>query len=349
MQRVLHILSSLCLCSYLLLAGGPALALDLLDSVKGLIPREEGGVLWSDHQQFVKLISQDGMQNNQPTPENSHPTRINTDDLARVMASLHTSAPKKTPAYGNIVRVFSDQEITVLAARLADALARANRNQDVVFAVTGVHDDLGTAYPRSTAGRLFMLDGKLNLIFGDQLAVASDEEKFSTSHYSRPHRAGRRSMSIARHTRIAPGPGITFAPGKAFSREDWIQVDIPVVVAAYKGPRIPTDPTAAAVPAPAAGGGGLSPERQETMRLREELARMRKELEASRNVQPTVPASTSVPATPPAPAAATAVTTQEQSFATIEQRLSALKSLYDRQLITKEEYDSKRKEIITEF
>jgi hypothetical protein len=235
---------------------------------------------------------------------------------------------------------------------LAEALSRAGPEQDVVFGFTGTHSGFSRNSIRTTAGRMFVTGGRLNIIFGDILRPEAADAG-DISHYSEPHRAGKRMEPNGRDIVAATGTGIAYY--KVFDRPrlDWIMMDVPAIVASYVGPAPMLPETA--VKATVTQGGGLS---QENRKLREELARMRKESESDpapapvQQVQPVMQQSGTAHLNAPAtravtsPAAAPQAPTNAES---VQSRLQLLKDLHDQGLITDQEYDAKRKEIVEQI
>jgi len=313
-------------------------AVDLLSPFKKMFNKEEEGIIWQDKDEFVKLVEQDWGRKHRRAPVNSHPVNLNPNNIAVVLESLRTWGPKKTSAEGKMVAIFTPEKISLLSGKLAQALSQAGLEQDAVFAVADTYQDLGNSGRRATGGRVFVHEGDLNIIFGDILSPAPEGKKQNTSHYSKPHRAGKRMESLGRAFRVASGPGIGFWKEKGSQREDWVVIDIPILspglpVAAEKNTQIPTP---------------ASSKLQENWQMREEMARLRKELEDSKNRQAAEEPAGIEPARATVPAPPARTETAEKSTM-IEQRLSTLRSLHEKKLITDEEYEAKRKEILAEI
>ena len=345
---------------------GQAQALDLLKPFSKLFGGDKGIVIWEAPGQFVKIVDQDWDYRHRRAPENSHPANLKPEDLAIVLASIQAPDPEGTA----IVPVFTRNEILVLAEKLSMALDRSQPNQDVVFGVEDYHDNVVSNNRRSTGCRVFYEGGDLNMIFGDVLQPVSSSSD-NTSEYSKPHRAGRRMESNGRDIRVASGPGINYWQGRGIQRQDWIRVDVRSTIAAYLGPR----PQLVAQSAPEsmqqqqpvynsmprqqpAPGYELSAENR---RLREELARERKRMSEGGQETPdrdqdygaarAAPVSSVASSSPPVEYRAPEKTNSNtnQTDTDIVRRLTTLKSLYDKQLITSDEYDAKRKEILDKY
>lgn len=209
---------------------------------------------------------------------NDHPIGFTATQIRAVLAGF------KTARDGDAL--FSDDELTEIAAPIAAALGKAGPGEDVAFAVAGKHGGLSAlTLPAVTSGRVFHKGGALNFIFGEVRSQASDQltsTGFLGAFVLRDFPAGSRNRPSANGA-VASGGSAAYAGG----RRDWLLV------------------AATGVPPP------LSPVRS-------------------------APAATT-----PGVAPAAAATEQD-----IERRLTTLKGLRDKGLITEEEYNDKRKEIL---
>ena len=175
-----------------------------------------------------------------------------------------------------------------------------------------------------TGGRAFYLDGKLHLIIGD-FDNAGDrfQETAERSHGVTETRQyfkhGRRARSVGFKGPIVARAGIEPHVDGKKTRRDWIKIDLEQAATVYLAEKAQqTAPeetaTSAAMQAEAAK---LARERRE---IRLEMAKMRKEMQSSSG--------------------------EDNSSQTIEQRLMTLKELRDKDLISPEEYQQKREQIL---
>ena len=320
--------------------------------LKGLFGDEDNVVVWQGQGQYIKIVEQDWDRDHKRAPKNDHPASISAPHIAVVLASLQAWRPEDSPESDRSVPLFTNEEVSLFSPMLADALTKAGPKQDVVFAFAGIHDDFSSDRNRTTAGRMFMNEGLLNIIFGDILQP-TDGDADDISHYAKPHRAGKRMEPTSRDIVVNIGLGIRHYTVFERPRVDWIMIDVPAMIAAYRGPEIITPAPVVSVTTPA--GDPLS---KENRKLREELARLRKE-----NAGSTAPAQAAVALpqigntqaapfnadvsanrqiSPPAVTAAPAA-------ADVQGRLQLLKELHDKGLITDQEYDAKRKEIVDQI
>lgn len=186
-------------------------------------------------------------------PPNSHPAVIAANQLTRLLADLQVTGGAsvgKAP-------VFLPQELETIVPPLVSALARAEPNQDVTFAVTAPRGFAGRFASKTlTTGRVFVSGDSLNLIFG---VIQQPLDPEPAGYYSARHPIvpGTRSRRIDFAARIEPGSGRFYE-----RRPDWLVFD-GAAKPATSTPSAP--PPASAVPTtpPASGAepkpGGEAP------------------------------------------------------------------------------------------
>ena len=298
----------------LLIPTGHAARADVLDPLKGLFSSDdEGVVIWSDGpDQYVKVVEQDRFKRYERPPRNEHPAKLNPADLAIVLASFKTKSA---------VQLIRPDKAALLSTKLVDAVSRIRNRDDVIFSIVDEYNTTKGSKRLLVAGRMFVNKDGLNVIFGPMLRPLPVED----------FRPGRRKEREFPEAAVASGPGITYWGEKRFPREDWLIVDVPTVVAAYKGPKMPEavqEKTVAAAAAPTATAVS-----GEEIQLREELARERKrraEMEKALEIKSAVPE-------------------KECEAKDYKQRLAIIKELYDEKLISDEEYAAKRRKILDEI
>jgi hypothetical protein len=135
--------------------------------------------------------------------------------------------------------LFSKDELTELVPVLKDALAQAHADQDVVFAITGKHSSVTLFESESvTTGRMFVADGRLQLIFGMTRVNFGDELR--GNHTLKTFVPGTRARALASASPVS-GPSWTV---QSSARPDWVSLNFAVLTA-----KAPAMPPAAAVPA----------------------------------------------------------------------------------------------------
>ncbi|MEP6506317.1 MAG: SHOCT domain-containing protein [Betaproteobacteria bacterium] len=204
--------------------------------------------------------------------------------------------------------LFAIDELNAIVPPLTEALANARADQDVALVSAARHEDNTFYGITAVTARLFVVDGHLNLIVRDARLDFYDTARGSGMA---PH------FTVG--SRTAPGTSAIQSASATNQRADWLVLanasTPPVAPAAVVAPVAPMAPVAPAAPmAPAAVVAPAAP------------------------VAVPAPVVTPAPVAPAAPAAA--------PVGDAEQRLTQLKRLYDKGLITKSEYEKKRQEII---
>jgi hypothetical protein len=252
-------------------------------------------------------------------PENQHPARLHPD-LLRAHLEGATTVVDGVPR-----PLFAPEELDADIGPLVEAFASARPDQDVLLVSVARHEGNFLVPPTAITARLFVANGRLNLIVRDARADFYDKVRGT-------------NMTPTWHvgSRTTPGKAVLARAGATSPRADWLVFDLAAAPMA-------TAP-AEAVPTSAAKAGPLP---------------------APAYVQPPAPpaapavvaapaaaaaAAPPPPITVPVPAKPAAVAPMSHpalpSTGDAEQRLETLKRLFDKGLITQDEYMRKRKEII---
>lgn len=110
--------------------------------------------------EYVKLVRRSGSEIGAP---NQHPFKLTPEQVAQALQKLKVGGDK-----GN-TQLFTEQELKQLGPVVAAALEVATPDQDIVFLSRGRDADAGIlGLELANAGRIFMADGKINLILGTE-------------------------------------------------------------------------------------------------------------------------------------------------------------------------------------
>ena len=225
------------------------------------------GELWQAQDQYVRVEAQEASA----AGPHDHPVTLQGRDLAVVFRALQ--AQQKGGFFRFVskqpVGVFNAQMARLLGTKLAEGLAVAGADEEVVFVLVGFYRGRVLAGDRrAVGGRAFYRDGQLHLIFGDVLRPADygkerDLRGFDTEVDRRvyPLHAGSRDREGADDWELLIGEGMDWHDG---SRRDWVVLDVPRVLQA--------------VQAMTEDEEGLS--QAELRRQRVEMAQMRKRMGA---------------------------------------------------------------------
>ncbi len=273
---------------------------------------DDRNYLWQSREQFVAIEHQEKAA----TKPNSHPADISKASLTALLSSVDV----RTEDNGKAEALFTTESLDALTEYLHPALGKATSGEDVTFVIIGLYKSLyGLAKrPRVTTGRIFNQEGKLNLILGLVLKDVNDREDRRLN----PYIPGSREKPLAGDWKILPHDGtITFN----LKRKDWIVFNSAPAVTT-------TQPSSVSAPE--------KPQQQPAGAINQAPA-----LPATPvNAAPKTPA----PATAPVVAAPIAplqhkTPTEARNPA---ERLKTLNELKNSGLITEEEFQGKRREIL---
>jgi len=301
-------------------------------------PRADEDLWKSGLNLYVRLSEQDDSLGD-ATPPNEHPVTLNAQEITNALNTIEIWDKK---GFMNLFRkseeavsLFSPSQAGTLGVYIAEGLKRATPRQDIEFVVarneSGFLNIRETSY---TGGRAFYAGGRLNIIIGEWAKPADRfQERASQSsgieeiRYFLFHGKRSKASSFDRAVMAKPGVQIRDEGGKA--RFDWLLIDVPTASAAYiastDAAKVATE--SAADKAAREEAARLAEERRE---LRAEMARMRKEMKDM---------------SAGGGGGEGGGATKED----MEARLAKLNELYEKKLITREEYDSKRKALLEEI
>jgi hypothetical protein len=286
-------------------------------------------VLWKSGQNlYIKTKKQDKYRNGQYIP-NQHPVSLNPTDIRNALNNIYvwnksffTGALKDNE---EAETVFSPEQARLLGTHLAAGFRKASPQEDIIFALTRRKKSFlfmkDTTY---TTGRAFYVNGKLNIIIGeyDRLGDKFLERAHASSgasevQYNFVH--GKRAKRSGFKKAVINSDGLTTYNENDKNRSDWFVINVKLASAAYLAEQNGSGPQS----------GGVDDERlrqeaaklaQERREMRLEMARLRKEMKQQSQ--------------------------KDASNLSVEERLQKLESLKDKKLITSEEYEAKRKEIL---
>src|SRR6185369_1394666 len=156
--------------------------------------------LWQSSDQFVALELQDSVSPG-PVQPNDHPIELPLDRIAAMLASIDIHATDN----GKPEPLFTRSGVEVLAPHLQQGLRQVSSNEDVTFAVIGLHDSLyglGKS-PKVTTGRVFYKEGRLNIIVG----LAQQEVRERDDRRLVPFTPGVRQKASEGEWQLLPHPG----------------------------------------------------------------------------------------------------------------------------------------------
>lgn len=246
--------------------------------------------IWSKDNDFVRLERADGASAASTLP------KLSADAIRASLAAVQVTHD------GETVPVLDADQLELIAAPIARALAEASPGQDVVFAVHGRWGTLDYfGPPRATAGRLFVDGGSLDLIIGQVKGtfLASG----LTIDPTRIRTGSRMTAQDTEH-RIIPNGAVSLAIA---GRTDWARISPQAWIGTTYGAPIAQTPAAPAYTPSQLPGATATPE-------------------------------------PASPAMVAAPVPQDPNQ--IEQRFLALKRLLDNHMISQDEYDRAKADLL---
>lgn len=292
-------------------------------SAGGLFSRGSDDTIWrSGPHSYVKYGSQD----NASTGLNDHPVELTPSEVTAALESLRFWTGSYFSTTEDEVPVFSVLQARQLAAQLARGLREAQPEQDIEFALLKTDTKLLLLESRLViAGRAFYKNDRLNIIIGEYDKGVSKEldrvydssgqvTLYTYSHGSRSSDSGRFKGNLVTM------PGVENRNLGNTLRQDWFVIDVPVAAEAFIAQRENRNrgPEGANMQAIREEAAKYAAERRQ---MRIEMARMRKEM-AERG---------------------------SNADSSVEERLERLQELRERELISAEEYEKKRQEILADI
>ena len=259
--------------------------------------------------------------------KNDHPVELDAKTVTNALKSLEFTE-KGFLSREQIRTVFSVSQVNLLSKQLAKGLKKAKPNQDIIFVMEGGGSKLILLNEKNfVAGRVFYNKGKLNFILGeydkarnDAFESAYDPSGRAAVPYSFNH--GRRSSDSKKFKGSVIGvPGVENKHFGRKLRKDWFIIDVETASKAYLANlNQKKNPSAREDKRLQVEAAKLARERRE---MRAEMARMRKEMKE--------------------------LSTETASTKSPEERIVTLGQLREKELITQEEYDARRKEILNDI
>ena len=283
-------------------------------------------VIWeSGINLFIKFAKQDKSKSGQ-TPPNNHPAELKEDDIADALNLLKIWDEEYYDGEA-LEGVFTISQSRLLGKELARGLKIADPKQDIIFAIVASKKAMmGLPEPRYMAGRVFYYQDRLNIIIGEydykgqklkENVYGSFNEKVRYE-FARGKRA-KASKRFKEH--IIKVEGIENAIVNAKQRKDWFVIDIENTKKATKANAELKRRSSKEYQAELEKQLEAKKYAKDRREMRLEMARIRKEMKEGNN----------------------------NSKLSIEDRLKNLEELKTKELISDDEYQKKRTEILNDL
>jgi len=235
-----------------------------------LLQGQEGSTMWEAGLQYVKLVNHDS-----GSVANEHPAGLTSDQMRTVLSSL--TVVDEGVFSSDEVPLFSRSELQILSTAIAAGLAQASPSEDVAFVSIGSHDGAIAKERKTNTGRVFVSDGRLNIIFGLVHQLYKDKDSRTGQQIDRrlnPLEPGKRSFEDSLDARIALEKGQSYYldPQTGKERTDWIVIDVATVLQAEKARK-------------SANTGSVTPELLEDVaRSKQEAANLRHDVGSMKEI-----------------------------------------------------------------
>ena len=287
--------------------------------------------LWeSGENLYIKFEKQGKYPDGNRIP-NDHPVTLDSKSITNALMMLEYSDRDSDTDSVDTNRVFAISQARLLGNYLSTGLAKAGPDQDIVFTLAA-HKAIALGILKEKAfmaGRAFYKDNHLHIIIGDyDRPVDKGKEAASggagITEVKYFFDEGQRSKPSDFKKTVITGNGIELKLDGKRKRRDWFVIDVPAASEAYLARIEERKNNTGGIDTKAieAESARLAKERRE---MRMEMARMRKEMEEISDGS------------------------GGASTKTIEERMAVLDELLEKNLITKEEYEKKRKEILDDI
>ncbi len=296
--------------------------------------------IWKQRDQYVRIEAQDRGHDFQPPP-NDHPASLSSKQIEDMLGALDVQFSDKEKPFP----MFTSKELEILGDALSEGLSKAQPRQDVTFAIAGIHREfISFSTDRATVtGRVFFQGGKLNLVIGQM------HEPYETNVERRlyPLEPGSRKYVEPDPRRPAPRSwkpvsmaGLQTPTVNGIERKDWLVLNPdPQLWKAAIAEKKEAKETAKEAFREASEVRETSAQLEaEQEQLRTEIQQMKQAIQEMKQAP--------VKTAPPAVAAPTPAAAPAPGVSKLEERLELLQKLKSKGLITDEEYQAKKQEIL---
>jgi hypothetical protein len=151
----------------------------------------------------------------EPGSSNSQPIALAPEQIAAALSRVRAHSGQT----GKIIELFPKKNCEEASKLLAKVLRRTDSNQDLHLISFRKIGSFLASSRNATSARVFVENGRLNLIFG-QIDLFHSE--FRDPNLKSLPPMGSRKQAAALKGSILPAPGVTFVNG----RKDWVALDL---------------------------------------------------------------------------------------------------------------------------
>ncbi len=285
----------------------------------------DGDVLWKSGFHFVVKYDQ---QDSGKLGKNDHPVELNDSTISNALDALRYEDKSLLTGKVEILPVFTANQVDILSKQLAKGLSEASPEQDIIFVLGNSGRKLLILEDNTfIAGRAFYKDERLNIILGDFDRGRNEafEAIYDPSGNERiPYTFNygfRTKTNTGFKSKIINVSGVLTKVVGNDVRQNWFVIDVnEAAAAAVARKKREEQGITGNTEAMQREAEKLAQERRQ---LRLEMAKMRKEMEEGGAASP--------------------------GGLSIEERLVRLEQLKEKGLISEDEYQAKRREVLEDI
>lgn len=292
---------------------------------------EASGSLWRSRDLYVRMAPQE--KSDAPVAPNAHPAHRSPDDIRALLKSVQVRlSGTEAPA-----PVFTEPELAILGDAVARGLSQATPKEDIVFAIAGYRRVvLGTLKePRVTTGRIFFHQRTLNIIFRE----IQGEYQYLADRRLESLLPGSRNAPTTHAWTLVPQAGQKFSAVGGANCSDWLLLDPDIILAGADQAREQAQRRQRIVEEADQLRQQISEWEAAQQELKQEVETLQKDIRTLQQKKPS--------GEQPSPSRTGNMSgAQGLSY---EERLSTLRRLRDKGLLSEREYQAKRQEILDEL
>lgn len=330
----------------------------LLTSSLSALALGNENVIWNAGYDYVAIVPSD------TTSNNTHPVELGSKKVYELLESIHISERENglfdlgffgsddeddNSNFDNELDVahnaiFNTSELRKISPAISRALSLADTNQDVVFSVSGrVQGTFGKSV-LTTTGRIFHTNNQLNIIFGEvyvdikkkyrRLGKTSDvSAKIEVNDLKRFRlKVGSRSKQSKLPIQLLSDNSHKLKVDNNTNRDDWLMIDLVSFNESITKQQSAQKRKESIVEETDELQTQTQSISQEQQQLKEKVDRLERQMQTRNAPVPTTSTFRSVP-----------------SNKSLEQRLTDLKTLHDKGVISEGAYNDKVKSLLNEL
>lgn len=257
-------------------------------------------LIWRESDDYIRVEA--------ASASNQHPVTFSAEQLTKLLGRFQKVERNQKPS-----AYFSEEEIQRIAVAATGLFASADSKTEVVFA-SSYRPGGFILQPRLlNTGRLFVENGRLNLLIGMCAALPEDPALQDKIRFKELDQGSRSAQAQGLRCQLVDADGAQ----RVNNRPDWLRLDINVALSTAQQPKLPTSS------APALTFGQTT--------------------EPAKPIAAPIPVAVPATAAPSQPAARPTLAFPPSDA---EERLTTLKRLHSKGLISDAEYDQKRAEVL---